>query len=154
MTSSNFLRDYYELADISSTGLQGECLLISLYVHHLFITRSKNFSRIMKRRNNWLTNAMFSKLSDISQVVKEKFGDNNDGRGHWEEIELMRRLFSYGDVTDKGFSPKLPMLNMRRENSNYKISTYPTFVLQYVCEKNKSCIIKLFSCSDDGIFFK
>ena len=46
----------------------------------------------MKRRN-WLTNAMFSKLSDISQVVKEKFGDNNDGRGHWEEIELMRRLF-------------------------------------------------------------
>ena len=106
----------------------------------------------MKRRNNWLTNAMFSKLSDISQVVKETFGDNNDGRGHWEEIELMRRLFSYGDVTDKGFSPKLPTLNMRRENSDYEISTYPTFVLQYVCEKNKSRIIKLFSCGDDGIF--
>ena len=44
------------------------------------------------------------------------------------------------------------MLNMRRENSNYEISMYPTFVLQYICEKNKSHIIKLFSCGDDGIF--
>ena len=77
----------------------------------------------MKRRNNWLTNAMFSKLPDISQVVKEKFGDDNDdGRGHWEEIELMRRLFSYGDVTDKGFSPKITYV--KYEERKFKLQNF------------------------------
>ena len=31
--------DYYELGEVQNTVLRGECLLISLYVHHLFITQ-------------------------------------------------------------------------------------------------------------------
>ena len=45
------LRGYYELGKVQNTVLWGECLLISLYVHHLFITQPKNFSRIMKKSN-------------------------------------------------------------------------------------------------------
>ena len=117
----------------------------------MYVTQPKNFSRIMKR-SNWLTASMFTKLLDILQTVREKFGRNNVNRGHWDEIELIRHLISRGCIAEKGCSPKLPTLNMRRENSNYNLSTYPTFVLKYSCEKNKSKIIKLFSCGDLGIF--
>ena len=83
------LRDYYELGKVQNTVLRGECLLISLYVHHLFITQPKNFSRIMKK-SNWLTDTMIEKLQTISRGVSSRFGDNLKGRGHWEEIEFMR----------------------------------------------------------------
>ena len=35
------MHDYYELGKVQNTVLRGECLLISLYVHHLFITQPK-----------------------------------------------------------------------------------------------------------------
>ena len=87
------LRDYYELGKVQNTILQEECLLISLYVHHLFITQPKNFSRIMKK-SNWLTDTMIEKLQTISRGVSSRFGDNLKGRGHWEEIEFIRQSFS------------------------------------------------------------
>ena len=77
------LRDYYELGKVQSTVLRGECLLISLYIHHLFITQPKNVSRIMKE-SNWLTDTMIEKLQTISRGVSSRFGDNLKGRGHWE----------------------------------------------------------------------
>ena len=83
------MHDYYELVKVQNTVLRGECLLISLYVHHLFITQPKNFSRIMKK-SNWLTDIMIEKLQTISRDVSLKFGNNLKGRGHWEEIEFMR----------------------------------------------------------------
>ena len=83
------MHDYYELGKVQNTVLQGECLLISLYVHHLFITQPKNFSRIMKK-SNWLTDIMTEKLQTISRDVSLRFGNNLKGRGHWEEIEFMR----------------------------------------------------------------
>ena len=83
------MRDYYELGEVQNTILQGECLLISLYVHHLFITQPKNFNRIMKK-SNWLTDIMIEKLQTISRGVSLRSGDNLKGRGHWEEIEFMR----------------------------------------------------------------
>ena len=83
------MHDYYELGKVQNTVLRGECLLISLYVHHLFITQPKNFSRIMKK-SNWLTDVMIKKLQTISRDVSLRFGDNLKGRGHWEEIEFMR----------------------------------------------------------------
>ena len=89
------LRDYYELGKVQNTVLWGDCLLISLYVHHLFITQPKNFSRIMKK-SNWLTDTMIEKLQTISRGVSSRFGDNLTGRGHWEEIEFMRRSFPHG----------------------------------------------------------
>ena len=72
------LRDYYELGKVQNTVLQGECLLISLYVHHLFITQPNNFSRIMKK-SNWLTDIMIEKLQTISRGVSSRFGDNLKG---------------------------------------------------------------------------
>ena len=89
------MHDYYELGKVQNTVSQGECLLISLYVHHLFITQQKNFSRIMKKLN-WLTDTMIEKLQTISRDVSLRFGDNLKGRGHWEEIEFIRRSFPYG----------------------------------------------------------
>ena len=83
------MHDYYELGKVQNTILRGECLLISLYVHHLFITQPKNFSRIMKK-SNWLTDIMIEKLQTISRGVSLRFGNNLKGRGHWEEIEFMR----------------------------------------------------------------
>ena len=83
------LCDYYELGKVQNTVLRGECLLISLYVHHLSITQPKNFSRIMKK-SNWLTDTMIEKLQTISRGVSSRFGNNLKGRGHWEEIEFMR----------------------------------------------------------------
>ena len=85
----NVMRDYYELGKVQNTVLRGECLLISLYAHHLFITQPKNLSRIMKK-SNWLTDTMIEKLQTISRGVSLRFGDNLKGRGHWEEIEFMR----------------------------------------------------------------
>ena len=38
------LCDYYELGKVQNTVLPGECLLISLYVHHLFITQPKTLA--------------------------------------------------------------------------------------------------------------
>ena len=72
------LRDYYELGKVQNTILRGECLLISLYVHHLFITQPKNFSRIMKK-SNWLTGTMIGKLQTISRDAGSRFGDNLKG---------------------------------------------------------------------------
>ena len=89
------LHDYYELGKVQNTVLRGKCLLISLYVHHLFITQPKNFSRIMKK-SNWLTDTMIEKLQIISRGVSSRFGDNLKGRGHWEEIEFMRQSFPHG----------------------------------------------------------
>ena len=83
------MHDCYELGKVQNIILRGECLLISLYVHHLFITQPKNFSRIMKK-SNWLTDIMIEKLQTISRDVSLRFGNNLKGRGHWEEIEFMR----------------------------------------------------------------
>ena len=57
-------------------------MLISLYVH------------------------LIEKLQTISRDVGLRFGDNLKGRGHWEEIEFMRRSFpgDSGEVCGKTVS--------------------------------------------------
>ena len=149
------LRDYYELGKAQNTVLWGECLLISLYVHHLFITQPKNFSRIMKK-SNWLTDTMIEKLQTISRGVSSRFGDNLKGRGHWEEIEFMRRSFPHGGGCSINVNKpiKSSVLSLRRRNCNEEPTTFPTFVLKHDDhDKSKgSRIIKLFWCCDAGIF--
>ena len=150
------MRDYYELGEVQNTILRGECLLISLCVHHLFITQPKNFRRIMKK-SNWLTDIMIGKLQTISRGVSLRFGDNLKGRGHWEEIELMRRSFPHGggcSINVNKPTIKSSVLSMRRRNCNEEPTTFPVFVLKYEDhDKSKgSRIIKLFSCGDIGIF--
>ena len=152
------LRDYYELGKVQITVLRGECLLISLYVHHLFITQPKNFSRIMKKFN-WLTDTMIEKLQTISRGVSSRFGNNLKGRGHWKEIEFMRRSFSPHGGGRSSINVNKPtiksILNLRRRNCNEEPATFPTFVSKYDGhDKSKGSyrIIKLFSCGDVGIF--
>ena len=141
------LRDYYEFGKVQNTVLQGECLLISLYVHHLFITQPKNFRRIMKKSNQ-LTDTMIEKLQTISRGVSLRFGDNLKGRGHWEEIEFMRRSFPRGGGHSINVNKpiKSSVLSMRRRNCNEEPTTFPTFVLKYDDhDKSKGFhIIKLF----------
>ena len=112
------MHDYYELGEVQNTILRGECLLISLYIHHLFITQPKNFSRIMKK-SNWLTDIMIEKLQTISRGVSLRFGDNRKGRSHWEEIEFMRRSFPHSDGCSININKptiKSSVLSMRRRN--------------------------------------
>ena len=142
------MRDYYELGEVQNTVLRGECLLILLYIHHLFITQPKNFSRIMKK-SNWLTDIMIEKLQTISRGVSLRFGDNLKGRGHWEEIEFMRQSFPHHggcSINDVNKPIKSSVLSMRRRNCNEEPTTFPTFVLKYDDhDKSKgSRIIKLF----------
>ena len=154
----NVLHDYYELGKVQNTILRGECLLILLYIHHLFITQPKDFSRIMKK-SNWLTDTMIEKLQTISRGVSSRFGDNLKGRGHWEEIEFMRRSFSPhggGRSSINGNKPTIKsVLNLRRRNCNEEPASFPMFVSKYNGrDKSKGSyhIIKLFSCRDVGIF--
>ena len=105
-------------------------MLISLYVHHLFITQPKNFSRIMKK-SNWLTDIMIEKLQTISRSVSLRFGDNLKGRGHWEEIEFMRRSFPHGggrSINVNKPTIKSSVLSMRRRNCNEEPTTFPTMM--------------------------
>ena len=152
------LRDYYELGKVQNTVLRGECLLISLYVHHLFITQPKNFRRIMKK-SNWLTDTMIEKLQTISRDAGSRFGDNLKGRGHWEDIEFIRRSFSPHGGGHSSINVNKPtfksVLNLKRRNCNEEPATFPTFVLKYDGHnksKGSHHIIKLFSCGDVGIF--
>ena len=143
------MHDYYELVKVQNTVLRGECLLISLYVHHLFITQPKNFSRIMKK-SNWLTDIMIEKLQTISRDVSLKFGNNLKGRGHWEEIEFMRWSFPYSggrsSINMNKPAIRSSVLKMRRRNCNEEPTTFPMFVLKYDDhDKSKgSHIIRLF----------
>ena len=41
--NSSRIRDYYDLGRVEHTELKGECLLISIYVHHLYLNQPKNF---------------------------------------------------------------------------------------------------------------
>ena len=110
------------------------------------------------KKSNWLTDVMIKKLQTISRDVSLRFGDNLKGRGHWEEIEFMRRSFPYGGGRSSINVNKLAIrsnaLNMRRRNCNEEPTTFPTFVLKYDDhDKSKgSRIIKLFSCGNIGIF--
>ena len=70
------IRDYYDLGRVEHTELKGECLLISIYVHHLFLTQPKNFKRIMNHEGSWITPRFLSRLMEFSKKLKEHFGKN------------------------------------------------------------------------------
>ena len=101
---------------------------------------------------------MIEKLQTISRGVSSRFGDNLKGRGHWEEIEFMRRSFPHGGGGRGSINVNKPTIKsvsgLRRRNCNEEPATFPTFVLKYDGhDKSKgSRIIKLFSCGDIGIF--
>ena len=111
------------------------------------------------KKSNWLTDTMIEKIQKISRGVSSRFGNNLKGRGLWEEIEFMRRSFSPHGGGHSSINMNKPtiksVLNLRRRNCREEPATFLTFVLKYDGhDKSKGSyhIIKLFSCSDVGIF--
>ena len=43
ITSSDKIVDYYSIRHVFNTILEKECLLIAIFVHHVFLTQSNNF---------------------------------------------------------------------------------------------------------------
>ena len=129
-------------------------MLVAIFSHHVYLTQPKNFKKIMCREGGWITPKTTSKLIRFSSLIKQKFGENISGRGHWDEISYMRKLFANDSeclcLTE---TPKNVMTKLRRENSELDLDDYPTYVLMhYNGGQNKCRIERLFSCSDDGIF--
>ena len=150
--NSSRIRDYYDLGRAEHTELKGECLLISIYVHHLYLTQPKNFKRIMNREGSWITPRFLSRLMEFSKKLKEHFGENPLGRGHWNEVSYICGLCA-GDTILLSDPPKTPIAELRKENSNVNSRDYPTYVLMHYNETKNTCKIKkLFSCGDNGIF--
>ena len=71
---------------------------------------------------------MTERLLQIVRELDKKFGRNENGRGHWDEIEFIRKILSAGDdMADfSKDNSKLPVLKFRRDNSSKEISNYPT----------------------------
>ena len=74
--NSSRIRDYYDLGRVEHTELKGECLLISIYIHHLYLTQPKNFKRLMNHEGSWITPRYLSRLMEFSKKLKEHFGKN------------------------------------------------------------------------------
>ena len=106
----------------------------------------------MYHEGGWLTQRTTERLLQIVRELDKKCGRNENGRGHWDEIEFIRKILSTGDdVAD--FSKdnlKLHVLKFRHDNSSKEISNYPTYVLKHSVDNKNCCKIeKLFSC---GVF--
>ena len=129
--SSLKIVDYYVKGNVHNTSLRNDCLLISIFVHHIYLIQPNNFKRLMYREGGWLTQRMTERLLQIVRELDKKCGRNENGRGHWDEIEFIRKILSTGDdVAD--FSEdnlKLHVLKFRRDNSSKEISNYPTYIL-------------------------
>ena len=87
-------------------------------------------------------------------MIKQKFGENISGRGHWDERSYMCELFANDSeclcLTE---TPKNVITKLRRENCDLDLNDYPMYVLMhYNSGQNKCKIERLFSCGDDGIF--
>ena len=150
--NSSRIRDYYDLGRVEHTELKGECLLISIYVHHLYLTQPKNFKRIMNHEGSWITPRFLSRLMEFSKKLKEHFGENPLGRGHWNEVSYIRGLCA-ADTVLLSDPPKTPIAKLLKENSNVNLRDYPTYVLMHYNETKNVCKIKkLFSCRDNSTF--
>ena len=153
--SSLKIVDYYVKGNVHNTSLRNECLLISIFVHHMYLIQPNNFKRLMYRAGGWLTRRITERLLQIVRELDKKFGRNENGRGHWDEIEFIGNILSTGDdVADfSKDNSKLPVLKFRRDNSSKEISNYPTYVLKHSLDNKNCCKIeKLFSCGDNGVF--
>ena len=109
------------------------------------------------KQKDWLGNVTREKLVNVKSRIDEYFGDNDNGRGHWTEIEMMRKFVceEFSSVTERTLNEaRQPMLSMCHSNCSSDVKDYPTYVLCYLNEKGGNQRSKnLFSCGDNGIFF-
>ena len=82
-------------------------MFVDCYGYSPFVFDSaKHFKRILNRDEGWLSTCMIEKMLNIVHELESKFGDNKSGRGHWNEIEVIReQCVKYFDTR---------MLNMKK----------------------------------------
>ena len=92
----------------------------------------------------------------MASHLNKRFGENEHGRGHWDEILAIRDLCicdSNSNIMLLRERPKLAISRIRCDSCSNDLRTFPTCILQYSVDNKNCCsIMKLFSCSDDGIF--
>ena len=147
---------YCSRGNVFNSSLKDECLLIAIYVHHMHLTQPNNFKRIMSRDDGWLSPRIMDKLNDLVKCLENEFGQNVNGRGHWDEVALMRKLCARDIDNDrilKDRPPKLAISQIRRDNSSNRLGSYPTYILKHSVNNKNCCRIKkLFSHGDKGVF--
>ena len=147
--------DYYSRGNVFNSSLKDQCLLIAIYVHHMDLTQPNNFKRIMSHDNGWLSPHIMGKLNDLVKCLGNEFGQNVNGRGHWDEVALMRKLRARDIDNDLVLKdrPKLAMSRIRRDNSSNRLDSYPMYILRHSVNNKNCCRIeKLFSHGDKGVF--
>ena len=110
----------------------------------------------MKRNDHWLSEITMSKLIEIRDKINMRFGDNDIGRGHWLEVEFIRRCLMetinpHVKLLSGGTSP---IRSLCRSNSSFDVQNYPTYIFRYakMSKGNKCTIEKVFSWGDSGVF--
>ena len=87
--NSMFMVDYFNDECFGNDSeLHGESLLITMYVYYFHLTQHKNFNRTMKNKF-WLRKSVKKKLVEIKERLDGEFAKNDDGRGHWTEVEFI-----------------------------------------------------------------
>ena len=87
--NSMFMVDYFNDECFGNDSeLHGQCLLIAMYVYYVRLTQHKNFNRTTKNKF-WLHRSVYKLLIEIKQRLDGEFARNDDGRGHWTEVELI-----------------------------------------------------------------
>ena len=71
--------DYYDLGKIKDTDFRGECLLVALFAHHIYLTQPNNFGLIMKQKSGWLSKTMLEKLRNVSRCLRDDLAKMNLG---------------------------------------------------------------------------
>ena len=136
---------------VDSGPLRDECLLVALYVGYLWLTQPNNFNRIMSRGANWLSAQVKWKLVKVKTILGKNEGG---GRGHWNEVaQIQKLLVDEFNLTPFPVSvPSQDFMCFYRQNCSKHLSNYPVYVLMHEIKGKKSCIKKLYSVSDDGVF--
>ena len=93
---------------------------------------------------------------NIKHSLDEKFGDNLNGRGHWEEVQCIRDglLDEFPISFEFKLNKKQFMLKFMQQNSKRRLIDFPVYILCYFSLKpaNNVSFEKVLSCNDDGIF--
>ena len=155
INASTKIVDYYSRGNVFNSSLKDQCLLIVIYVHHMDLTQPNNFKRIMSHDNGWLSPHIMGKLNDLVKCLGNEFGQNVNGRGHWDEVALMRKLCARDIDNDLVLKdrPKLAISRIRRDNSSNRLDSYPMYILRHSVNNKNCCRIeKLFSHGDKGVF--
>ena len=88
------------------------------------------------------------------EKIKSTLGRNKQGCGHWDEVpqihELLVDKFNFTPFPIS--TPSQDFMCLYRQNCGKRLRTYLIYVLVHEIRDKKSCIKKLYSVNDDGVF--